>query len=387
MTQDLNATEAEQAEVTERHANNLELFLDIVFVFAITQIASFISHHPGGSGVAKGALLAFLVWWQWSQFTWAGSAINLQQVVVTRVLVLCLMPVTLLMTIAIPEAFDHDAVWFGAAYLAVQLVVLGITGSQALRSAVTRPGYIRYASVVSVAPVLVFIGAFLHDDWRLSAWIVAAVLNIIGALRATKSEWTINSVHFAERHSLFIIISLGEVLIAAGASATEVGLNRGTALAILVSVGLACVLWWTYFAYIPEVVERALREATPAQRGVLARDLFSFGHFPLAFGLVLYAVVVKHIVPHPYGPLASDDRWLLGSAVAAFVGGLLVLRLRISRQVAWPRLLIVVAVAALCVLGGRLPGLVFVGGVALLVGAMQGYSVHKYGAANSPAPS
>ena len=375
---------AEEAEVIERHANNLELFLDLVFVFAITQVASFIAHNPGGVGVAKGALMAFLVWWQWSQFTWAGSAIDLQQVAATRVLVLCLMPVTLLMTIAIPDAFHHDAVWFGAAYLGVQLVVLGITRSQALRSAATRPGFVRYASIVSIAPVLVFVGALLRDDWRIASWIGAAALNILGALRATTGEWTINSVHFAERHSLFIIISLGEVLVAGGASATDVGLNRGTALAILVSVGLACVLWWTYFAYIPDVVEHALREATPARRGVLARDLFSFGHFPLAFGLVLYAVVVKHIVVHPYGHLTSDDRWLLASAVAAFVGGLLLLRLRISGKVAWPRLLVVVAVAALCWLGNRLSGLTIVGGVALLIGAMQAYSLRRYTAANLP---
>lgn len=96
MTHGTTPAEAEQAEATERHASNLELFLDIVFVFAITQIASFISHHPGGSGVAKG-------------------------VAVTRVLVLCLMPVALLMTIAIPDAFDHDAIWFGSAYLACNL--------------------------------------------------------------------------------------------------------------------------------------------------------------------------------------------------------------------------------------------------------------------------
>jgi low temperature requirement protein LtrA len=144
------------------------------------------------------------------------------------------------------------------------------------------------------------------------------------------------------------------------------------------------VLWWTYFAYIPDVVERTLRQATVAQRGVLARDLFSFGHFPLAFGLVLYAVVVKHLVPHPHGHLVSNDRWLLASGVAAFVGGLLLLRLRITREVAWSRLAVVVAVTVLCLAGGRLPGLVVVGGVALLIGAMQTFSVHRYRAANIP---
>ena len=381
------AEPTDSTELTERHANYLELFLDIVFVFAITQIASFISHHPDGAGVAKGALLAFLVWWQWSQFTWAGSAIDLQQVAVTRVMVLCLIPITLLMTIAIPEAFDHDAVWFGATYLGVQLVVIGITGSQALRNPAARPGYIRYASIVSIAPVLVFVGAFLHDNGRVAAWTVAAVLNIVGALRATKGEWSINSVHFAERHALFIIISLGEVLVAAGASATAVGLNRGTAFAILVSVGLACVLWWTYFAYIPHVVEGALRGASAWKRGVLARDLFSFGHFPLAFGLVLYAVVVKHIVAHPYGQLADDDRWLLAAAVAAFVGGLFLLRLRITGSLAWDRLLVIALVAALCLLGGRLPGLVVIGGVALVIAVMQAVAVSRYKAANIPNPS
>lgn len=287
------------------------------------------------------------------------------------------------MTISIPEAVEHEALWFGSAYLGVQLVVLGITGSQALFNAATRPGYIRYASIVSIAPVLVFVGAFFHDGVRLSLWGVAAVLNIVGALFATKGEWVIDPVHFSERHSLFIIISLGEVLIAAGASASEVGLNRGTTFAILVSVGLACVFWWTYFAYIPDVVEGALHRANALQRGVLARDLFSFGHFPLAFGLVLYAVVVKHLVPHPFGHLTTDDRWLLASAVAAFVGGLAILRFRIAHRVAWPRLVAVAAVAVLCWLGGDLPGLVLISAVALLIGVMQGYSVRRYNAANA----
>jgi len=149
---------AETAEEAERHATNLELFLDLAFVFAITQIASLISHHPTGTGTAKGLLIALLVWWQWSQFTWAGSAIDLQKRGRTRVLVLACIPVTLIMTISIPEAFHSTGIWFGVAYLGVQLMVLGMQGSVAMADPATRSAFIRFASVAAIAPVAVMIG-------------------------------------------------------------------------------------------------------------------------------------------------------------------------------------------------------------------------------------
>ncbi len=115
-------------EDAERHATNLELFLDLVFVFAVTQIASLVSHDLTWSGAAEGLLIAWLVWWQWSQFTWAGSAMDLQDRAATRVLVLCTIPATLTMAVAIPEAFHDLGIWFGVAYMAVQLLVLGDAG-------------------------------------------------------------------------------------------------------------------------------------------------------------------------------------------------------------------------------------------------------------------
>lgn len=281
----------------ERHATNLELFLDLVFVFAVTQIAALISHHPTGTGTAKGLLITVLVWWQWSQFTWAGSAIDLQRTAATRVLVLGCIPVTLIMTIAIPDAYHGSGLWFGVAYLGVQMLVLGMQGSVSLRNPVLRPAFIRYGTLASIAPVCVLIGSFFHDDARVIIWIVAAALNFIGGLRASAGEWVINPVHFAERHSLFVIISLGEVLIAAGATASELELNARTAIALAVAVAVACTLWWTYFAYIPAVGEDTLRQAQGAMRGRFARDLYTFGHFPVVFGLILYAVVVKHLIP------------------------------------------------------------------------------------------
>ena len=362
----------------ERHATNLELFLDLVFVFAITQIASLISHHPTGTGTAKGFLIALLVWWQWSQFTWAGSAIDLQRTARTRVLVLGCIPVTLIMTISIPDSFHGSGLWFAGAYLGVQLLVLGMQGSVSLFDPVLRPAFVRYASLASIAPVVVLFGAFTHGNVRVCLWVGAALLNVVGGLRAASGEWAINSVHFAERHSLFIIISLGEVLVAAGATATELTLDRLTAFAIVVSVSVACMLWWTYFAFIPEVGEHTLRTAHGPARGVLARDLFTFGHFPLVFGIVLYAVVVKHLVPKPEGHLSVDDRWLLAFSVAFFVGGLLSFQFRVVHRLAPERFAAIAAVVGVCVGGSRLPGLVVVALIALILGAMQATTWRKF---------
>ena len=355
----------------ERHANNLELFLDLVFVFAVTQIATLISHHPSGTGTAKGFLIALLVWWQWSQFTWAGSAIDLQHTARTRILVLGCIPVTLIMTISIPHAFNGTGMAFAVAYLGVQLLVLGMQATVSLADEATRPAFIRYVSLASIAPVVILIGAFTHDHVRIVLWVVAAVLNAIGGLRASSGDWIIDPVHFSERHATFVIISLGEVLVAAGAAATEIGLDRTTVFAIILCVAVACMFWWAYFAFIPDVGEHTLRETHGPLRAVFARDLYTFGHVPMVFGLILYAVVVKHLVPHPDGHLAVDDRWLLALSVICFVGGLLAFQFRVIRRLAPERLVALPAAVGLALLGKYVPGMVVVGLMALMVGVMQ----------------
>jgi low temperature requirement protein LtrA len=376
---DADTVDEDTPDEAERHATNLELFLDLVFVFAVTQIASLISHHPTGTGTAKGLLIAMLVWWQWSQFTWAGSVVDLQSRGRTRVLVLCCIPITLIMTVSIPEAFHASGVWFGVAYLGVQLMVLGMQGAIAVMDPVTRPSFIRYASVATIAPIAVMVGGFTHDNVRVVIWVLAVVFFIAGGLNGASGEWAINSSHFAERHALFIIISLGEVLVAAGASASSrEQLDGLTAVALVVAVAVACMFWWMYFAFIPAVAEHTLHHAHGPQRGVLARDLFTFIHSLLVFGLVLFAVVVKHLIPHPDGHLTVDDRWLLALSVLFFVGGLSAFQYRVMKRTAAERLLCVPAVAALCVAGAWMPGLVVIALVAVLLFVAQVLTMRRF---------
>jgi low temperature requirement protein LtrA len=366
----------------ERHATNLELFLDLVFVFAVTQLAILIGEHATVGDTLQGVLVAFLVWWQWSQYTWAGAAMDLQAHTLSRVLVLCTVPVTLLMTIAIPDAFGSTGLWFGWAYFGVQVLVISMQGALTVHRPEQRIAFVRYSSLALISPAVVLVGAYLHGDARVVAWCGAAALDVVAGIRGGGGEWSINATHFAERHALFVIIALGEVVVAAGATAYSAshdgGLTTTSVFAVGVVVGVACLLWWTYFAYVPEVGERALAAASPVQRGRIARDFFTFGHFPLVTGVVLYSVVVEHVVRHPEAALGASDRWLLALAIALFVGGLGALRLRLARAWSPERVLAVAVTAGLCAGGDGVSGVTLVGVVGVVLGAAQAVRYRRF---------
>ncbi len=368
---------------TERHATNLELFLDLVFVFAVTQIASLVSHDLTLRGAARGLLIAWLVWWQWSQFTWAGSAVDLQQRVATRVLVLCTIPATLTMAVSIPHSFhepgSHDTgPWFGVAYMAVQLLVLGMQGTEAVRDTARRQAFIDFASVASISPLCVMVGGFAHDRIRLAWWIAAGLINIVSAIRGASGEWSINPVHFAERHTLFVIISLGEAVVAIGATASDVGLSLRTLIGVVAATSVACVLWWVYFAFIPGVVEHTLAHTGNALRARLARDLFTFGHFPIVIGIIAYAVVVKHMVADPTESLPINDRRLLFASMVLLIGGCLHIQWRVVHRLAPERFVAIAVIAAWLLVGSALAGSAAVGGIALVLAVMQAITWRRY---------
>ena len=380
----LDEAALEAAEESGRHATNLELFLDLVFVFAVTQVAGMLASDMSVAGFGRGLLLAWLVWWLWSQFTWLGTAIDLGGRSATQFLVLATVPLTLLMAVALPGAYGSSGLEFAGAYLAVNLWALAIQGWGLWQEPASRAAWLRYAPLAALAPMLLLAGAFLPDGARVAVWCVVAVFNVASAMaggrgREGKHAWTVDPGHFTERHALFVIISLGEILVAVGASAAAVDLTPAIGAGLLAAVAVACVFWWTYFAFVPDAVERALRRASPYERGRIARDRFTFGHFPIIFGLVLYAVVAKHVVAHPTDPASGSDLLVLAGAIAFFVGGLLGLQWKAMHRLAPERLAAIVATAVLCgTAGPRVPGVVLVAAVAVIVAIMQTITLRRY---------
>jgi low temperature requirement protein LtrA len=226
--------------------------------------------------------------------------------------------------------------------------------------------------------LLVTAGGVAHDRVRLLLWIVAALVNVASAIRGASGEWVINPVHFAERHTLFVIICLGEALVAIGATASDLGLTLRTLVGMVAATSVACVVWWVYFAFIPSVTEHKLEHAGTAQRGRAARDLFTFGHFPIVTGIIAYAVVVKEMVAEPTRSLPNADRLLLIAALAMLVGGCLHIQWRIVHELSAERFVAVAAVAAWLVIGKDLTGSAAVGGVAVILAVMQSITWRHY---------
>ena len=373
----------ETEDQAERHASNLELFLDLVFVFAVTQIAGLFASDTGPAGFARALLLAWLVWWLWSQFTWLGTAIDLDARSLTQLLILAAVPLALLMAIAIPDAYGDTGLEFAGAYLAVNLWALLIQGRGLWDVPATRTAWLQYVPLAALAPVLVLVGTAFDRGPRTLIWCVVAAFDIGSAILAGHrggdgdTQWTIDPVHFVERHSLFVIISLGEVLVAVGVAASEIRLTTEIGLGVIAAVSVACAFWWTYFSYVPGVIETVLRESV--DRGRVARNMFSFGHFPIIVGIVLYAVAAKHVVAHPGHELATSDLVALGGSIAAFLGGFIGLQWQAARRVAPERVASIVIVAGLCALiGPHVPGAAMVALVAGEIGISHTITLRRF---------
>ena len=173
-------------------------------------------------------------------------------------------------------------------------------------------------------------------------------------------QWTINSAHFTERHSLFMIIVLGEVVVAIGAKATGVvektGLSFELAFGVVLATSIACMYWWSYFSYIPKVLEHALKTSPPHLKGKSARDLFSFGLFPIVIALIFYAVVAKHFIVHPFEKLSLKDLILLAISGAGFYTAILANQYRLVKYISKERLTGLLAILAICFVGQYVDG-------------------------------
>lgn len=369
MTQSTD-TENSEEQVDEgagawRHATNLELFLDLAFVFSVTQITGFLAHDLTWIGVGKAVTLAFLVWWQWTAFCWMGTGIDLFSIPRFRLMVLAMIPGVVVMAVTVPHSLGSLGVWFAVSYLAVQLWVLAIQGVDSHSDPELFRSWLWYAPLGSIGPMILLVGSLVDGNARLMLFILAAAVFIGSALLAgsSRNTWSIDPVHFSERHALFMIIVLGEVLVAVGATTATLvesgNFPAKTLLALFVALGVAITLWWSCFAYVPALFEHLLTQAGRAS-GTVARNVGSFGHFPLVCGVIAYAVVAKHLVAHPSDQFSSADRYLLFGAVFLFVGGQSVIQALVVRRVSTPRVLCVLATALVVLLGGSASALTVV---------------------------
>lgn len=311
----------------------LELFFDLVFVFAITQLATLVHDDHSLGGWARAGLVLWLVWWAWSQYAWAGNAIELERRGV-RVAMLAVTGAMLLAASTIPGAFGSDGAWFAVPYAAVRLAGLGLYWSGLRDQPAHRAALATFAPIAGIGSLLVVAGGWGPDSARPWLWLAAVAVDSVSLASAGRGEFRVEPAHFAERHGLIVIIALGESVIAVGATAAE--LDRSAAVLLTAALGFAAVaaLWWAYFDRMHAAAEHRLAiEPDHRRRSNLARDLYTLGHLPIVGGTVVFATGVEEALLHSGGALGAFGTIALVGGPVAFVAGLLGIAISCRRQV------------------------------------------------------
>lgn len=331
----------------------VELFFDLVFVFAVTQISHTLLAHLTPLGALQAAMMAAAVWWAWIYTSWVTNWLDPERAPV-RMALFAVMGAGLLLSTSLPEAFGAKGLWFALAFVAIQvgrtLFMLWAVRSDRVLS----QNFVRILCWSSLAGAFWIAGGLAEGQTRLWLWLAALAIEYIspalsfrvpGLGRAVTADWTVEGGHIAERVGLFVIICLGESVLVTGA--TFAGLEWTTEVvsaAVVAFVG-TLAMWWLYFGASHEAASRVIVSADDP--GKLARRAYTYCPILIVAGIIVVAVGDELTLMHPTGHVATEAAVvLIGGPLLFMIGGLLA-RLAVFERWAAPRIVGVVALAAL----------------------------------------
>lgn len=367
---------------TDQSVTTLELFFDLVFVFALTQITDLIAHDLTWHGVVRGAFLLGLLWWSWAAYSWVCNIAKADEGVVRAVL-LCAMAAMFVIALAIPEAFDDlpgglsGPVVLAIAYFvlrAMHLVLLWLIaeGDRRLRRTI---GLFAIGKVVAAA--LLLVASQYHGSTQTLLWAGALAADYLSTYLVDARGWRFNSpAHWAERHGLIIIIALGESIVEIGVGVTDLPISWPILLASLLGLGVCAALWWTYFGSAVHFGERALAAEPAETRPWLARDAYTYLHVPMVAGIVLLAVGLKKVLEYvgeDVGrPLHGIGLFALSAGTALYLAGLIGFQRRTIHRWSVPRLITAAVLLVAVPLVHGLPALAQLAVLAAVLTALAG---------------
>ncbi|MGO9248130.1 MAG: low temperature requirement protein A [Solirubrobacteraceae bacterium] len=355
----------------------LELFFDLVFVLALTQCTTLIVRTPTWEGMLKGLLVLGLLWWSWCGYAWLTSVLDPEEGAV-RLAMFAAMAGFLVCALCVPGAFGSEALLFACAYAAVRaahivLFMLASHDDSGLRHSV-----IGLAASTAIAAGLLLAGAFAGGVPQLGLWGLALVLDMGGPYLFGAEGWRLVPGHFAERHGAIVIIALGESVVAIGIGAKAV-LGAGVVAAAVLGIVIAAALWWAYFDVTAIMARRRLAKASEGrERNEIARDSYSYLHFPMVAGIALIAVGLKRTIEHVDDPLHLVPAAALLGGAAMYLLAHVVLRLRNMHSLSMRRLVCAILLLALLPAGAVLPALVTLTILAAVLVGMIAYEALRY---------
>jgi low temperature requirement protein LtrA len=328
----------------------LELFFDLVFVFAITQVTAFMADDIGWRSAARGLVVLGLLWWSWCSYAWLGNQARADEGIV-RAGVIVAMAALFLVALTIPEAWGDEGggisapVVLACALAVVRFVHLGVYAVAAAGDAGLRRQLARTAVPVGVAAVLLVVGAVAGGSTQTVLWLLALLVDYTGVY-LSGTEWRLPAPgHFAERHGLIVIIALGESLVAVGVGVTGLPFTVAVGASALLGLVVSLALWWSYFDVVAPVAERVLHGKSGEDRVRLARDSYTYLHFPMVAGIIFLALGLKKVSQYVgdaehhdlTDPLTGTALWALYAGAAVYLIAHLGFRARNVGSVNVPR--------------------------------------------------
>jgi low temperature requirement protein LtrA len=377
-----------RADGAEQRTTSLELFYDLVFVFAVTQVSHLLLADLTWTGAGRAAFALLVVWWSWNYTTWVTNELDPDSIAV-RLLLIGLMLASLLMAIAIPDAFGDRALLFAASYVTIQVGRHAfLTFYAAAPGTIERRRAGRILTWFCAAGVLWIAGALADGALRTVLWLLALALDygaplvtfwLPGMPRLGLDAWHVGTAHFAERFQLFIIIALGESIVITGATTADLPLTTARVAALAVAFLSSAALWWLYFNLAAAIAERRLAETE--NRTLLARDAYTYLHVVIVAGILLTAVGDELVVAHPTSVLPDDELAVVVCGPALYLLAHVALKLRLEGSLSPRRLGGAIACLAMALVGTFAPALVV---SALLLGVLMAVIVGDYVTAVRP---
>jgi low temperature requirement protein LtrA len=364
----------------DRRVTALELFFDLVFVFAITQLTGYVSRDPTWTRVVEALAILATLWWVWSAYAWLGNRTAADEGPVRGVL-LAAMGAMLVVSLAVPTAFGAGALAFGIGYFLARVLHLGAfmivsRGDPELRYVVGRLA----RSILPVAFMLLAAG-IVDGTARTVLWAAAIAVDYGGLLLTGTTGWHVQAAHFAERHGLVIIVALGESVVSLGVGASGLGLGAGVIIGALLGGAVAAAMWWAYFDVVALVAERRLRGLDDASRSRMARDSYTYLHLPMVAGIILFAVGVKKTLGHVGEELEIVPAVCMCCGVALYLVALSAFKRRNIGSFNYPRLVAAAALAAFTAVAVNVSAIAALAVVATISCALIAYEVLHYASA------
>ena len=374
---DAHARRIAPPERTSARVMPLELFFDLVFVLAITQCTALMADEPTWEGLVKGMLVLGVLWWSWVGYAWLTSVLDPEEWLV-RFTIFAAMAALLIVALCVPEAFEDLGLLFACAYAFVRIAHITLFVIIGRDDPAFRRSTIGLATGTTIGVSLLIGASFADGILQGALWALALALDVGEPFVFGSEGWRLEPGHFAERHALIIIIALGESIVAIGIGA-EAGIDAGVVVAAVLGVAIAAALWWLYFDVVALVAERRLANAAPGrEQNEIARDSFSYLHFPMVAGIVLLALGLKKSLEHVGDPLHTVPAFALLGGIALYLLAHVAFRWRNVHRFSTARLVAAVVLIALLPLAVEIPALAMLGVATAVLTALIAFETVRF---------